>query len=116
MPTCPFCNKSLIEIRGDYGYGYECRDYFYLEKDYPICHYAFRNYIKESKEEHRYLFYPFVLYSYPNSQHSELIILYKEGDMSHHGMLNICTLPFIKPDFDNLNKLIEKFNTYLTFQ
>jgi hypothetical protein len=115
---CPYCQSTLTEIKADYGTGFECRkNYFYLEKDYPICHYTYREYQNdpETRLEHRYLFFPFVIYSYPEIDKSEILLLYKEGDMSHHGMLEIATTACITPDFSNINHLIDKLNLYLTF-
>lgn len=114
---CPICQAELVDIGGETWYGYECRkDYLYLEKDYPVCHYAFRHYRdRKPAKEHRYIIYPFVIYSHPDVNESQLYYLYKEGDMSHHGQLHIVTSEYITPDFSNLNPLIEKLNTYLTF-
>ena len=115
---CPYCQSPLTEIKADYGTGFECRQkYFYLEKDYPICHYMYREYTDGLYSiEHRYLFYPFVIYSYPENNSSEIRYLYKDPEMSHHGMLLLAMTPCITPDFSKIDTLIDKLNTYLLFK
>ncbi len=114
---CPICQVELTEIGGETWFGYECRaGYIYLETDYPVCHYAYRHYRdRKPPIEHRYIFYPFIIHSFPKGNYSEIDYFYKTEDMNHFGMKRLYTTDYILPDVNNLNILIDKLNLYLTF-
>lgn len=115
---CPICQAELTQIGGETWYGYECRaGYIYLEKDYPVCHYAYRHYFRDRKpeKEHRYIFFPFIIHSYPKENQSDIDVFYKTEGMNHLGMRQLITTDYITPDISNLDSLLEKLNLYLTF-
>lgn len=116
--NCPICNKPLTKIKGDYGHGFECRKgYFYLQKDYPICHYAYREFNnKNPKIEHRYLFFPFVIYSFPDINESHIHYLHKDDELNRHESNHIINTNCIIPDVTKLDELMEKLHTYLIFK
>jgi len=116
---CPICQSKLTKVKKtSYGIGYECRKkYFYLERGYPICHYIYREYKgKDYKIEHRYLFYPFVIYARPELNECQIEYLCKKNEDSHHGMTHLVNLEYFEPDCSNPAQLIEKLNLYLLFK
>lgn len=115
---CPFCQANLVKLKKPkYGIGYECRKYFYLEKDYPVCHYTYREYSdRHYVVEHRYLFYPFVIYAKPELNICQIEYLYKKEGATHHSMLDLVDLEYFVPDCSKPELLLNKFNTYLIFK
>lgn len=115
--NCPICQAELTEIGGETWYGYECRTgYIYLEKDYPVCHYAFRHFTdRVPTKEYRYIFFPFIIHSYPKENKSVVDVFYKTEGMNHMGMRQIFETDYIIPDLNNIDSFLDKLNLYLTF-
>jgi hypothetical protein len=119
---CPICQSKLVKLKKTtYGIGYECRkDYFYLQAGYPICHYTYRNYnsspMRKHRIEHRYLFYPFVIYASPEINKCRIEVLFKTDEKSHFHINHLIDLDYFEPNCSDADTLIEKLNTYLLFK